>query len=54
MQTIPIKIRRLKYFVLAVHAIQPTYFILLHRFIALCREITFAIGLNESFGRSIS
>ena len=42
------------HFSLAIHAIQPTYFILLHRFIALCREITFAIGANEPFGRSIS
>lgn len=42
------------HFILAVHAIQPTYFILLHRFIELCREITFAIGPNEPFGRSIS
>lgn len=42
------------HFILAVHAIQPTYFFLLHRFIALCREITFDIGPNESFGRSIS
>ena len=42
------------HFILAVHAIQPTYFFLLHRFIALCREITFDIGPNEPFGRSIS
>ena len=42
------------HFILAVYAIKPTYFILLHWFISFCREITFAIGLNESFGRSIS
>lgn len=42
------------HFILAVHSIQPTYFFLLHQFIALCREITFDIGPNESFGRSIS
>lgn len=42
------------HFILAMHTIQPTYFILLHQFSALYREITFAIGPNESFGRSIS
>ena len=42
------------HFALAVYAIQPTYFILLHQFISLCREITFDIGHNEPFGRSSS
>ncbi len=54
MQRILMNIRRNNFFSSAIDAIQRIHFIFLQGFIVFHRGITFTLGPNEPFGRSIS